>query len=158
MSGEERIGPDPTAGELHPERLMCQADTRDDCNDDSHWEPPPASPPAVAASTGADMEALAHVLHDWVGGCCVERFEACVFDGTGAREEAARLLAYPAMRDMLAAHDAATAERVRRETAEGIHAEYDGYLPSEALSPAWIAGWHAATRHHAARITREQAR
>lgn len=82
----------------------------------------PTTPPADTASTGADVEALARVLHDWVGGCCVERFDACVFDGTGAREEAARLLAYPAMRDMLAAHDAATAERVRRETEEGIAA------------------------------------
>lgn len=117
---------------------------------------PPTQPPADTASTGAGVEALARVLHDWVGGCCVERFEACVFDGTVAREEAARLLAYPAMRDMLAAHDAATAERVRRETAEGIAAAIEAVGIKHPNQPCECRGCSAF--RYAISIAREQAR
>jgi hypothetical protein len=27
--------------------------------------------------------------------------------------------------------------------------EYEGYLHSDSLDPAWIAGWHAAIKHAA---------
>lgn len=38
---QPEIGP---TEEVHPERLMCQAESRDDCNDDSHWQVVSAKP------------------------------------------------------------------------------------------------------------------
>lgn len=49
------------------------------------------------------VEVLARVLHDEVGGCCVSRFDACVFGGSGVRDEAERFLASPDIGDALAA-------------------------------------------------------
>ena len=39
-----------------------------------------------------------------------------------------------------------------------IAGERDAYLDSPALDPAWIAGWHSAVDHIAARIARGEAR
>lgn len=49
------------------------------------------------------------------------------------------------------------AAQVRAQIAEDIEAERDGFLASPRLDPTWIAGWHAATNHHARRIARGDA-
>lgn len=41
---------------------------------------------------------------------------------------------------------------LRAQIAAEIRAEREGFLPSPGLDPVWIAGWHAATDHIAARI------
>lgn len=48
----------------------------------------------------------------------------------------------------------ATPAELRDRIADEVRAQRDGYLPSPDLSPDWIAGWHAATDHHAHRIAK----
>lgn len=38
--------------------------------------------------------------------------------------------------------------------AQIVAAEYEGYLPSDSLDPAWVAGWHAAINHAVMTLTR----
>ena len=46
------------------------------------------------------------------------------------------------------------AAQVREQVAREVREQRDGFLSSLGLDPAWIAGWHSATDHHAARIAR----
>lgn len=41
---------------------------------------------------------------------------------------------------------------LRAQIAAEIRAEREGFLSALGLNPVWIAGWHAATDHIAARI------
>lgn len=38
--------------------------------------------------------------------------------------------------------------------AQVVAMEYEGYLHSDRLDPAWIAGWHAAINHATAVLAR----
>lgn len=50
--------------EVHPDRLMCQADTRDDCDDDTHWLT--AGETGAAVAPMADRDDRAKPTPEWV--------------------------------------------------------------------------------------------
>jgi hypothetical protein len=116
------------------------------------WHCSTNHPPADTASTGADVEALGTFLAGLVD---------------GAVDELAQEIATS---DWLAAHDAATADRVRRETEEHwakVTVMRDGAAIREAAERAWDEGWTYAFDDHGpmngnpyrrARIAREQGR
>lgn len=47
-----------------------------------------------------------------------------------------------------------SAESAALTPAQIVSMEYEGYLHSDRLDPAWVAGWHAAINHATAVLTR----
>lgn len=145
MSGKERRCLCGCPRDMHIGEVGCPCGLPDE---------PPCSP-ADNASTGTDVEALDAVAQ-WefdhghardMPKVYIEgrwRYQCrCGFTSTRHADHDAHR--YAELGRILAAHDAATADRARRETAEGIAAAI------EADSPGWLSG-------HFARIAREQAR
>lgn len=44
--------------------------------------------------------------------------------------------------------------RIREQIAKEIRDQREDFLNSPGLNEAWVAGWHSATDHHAAKIAR----
>lgn len=135
MSGEERTCPCGCPRDMHLGEVGCPCGLPDE---------PPCSP-ADTASTGADVEALDELA-------ALELAEEIWEDEPTDAEQL--LMQRVLTSDWLAAHDAAMAERVRRETAEGIAAA----IEADANGPRPGSTNHRAYAGHFASIAREQAR
>lgn len=125
----------PTATEQHPRQSVTR------CANCKEWLSTDASTPASEGLTEAEREALG----DW--------WES---DWPDTKEGAIGSL-YAVVAQIKADAEAKARADERERIAQAIKAGRDGYLDSPTLDPAWIAGWHSATDHHAARIARGDA-
>ncbi len=93
------------------------------------------------------VEAMAVLLHDEIGGCCVEGLSACVFGGDPTRDEARRVIASDAFRALVAEavdrERAAWATKIEQVCGWGVGRDTGGVdrlVPASELRALLAAG------------------